>query len=382
MKGPAPKRILFLTRSLNYGGSERQLVSLAKELFRQNESVGVATFYKGGDLRVELEREGIPTFSLDKRGRWDIFRFYFNTIGLLREVEPEILYGFVGTANILSIFLRVLYPKIKIVWGIRASNTDLRLYGWFEQFLYRVEIMFSRFADLIIVNSYAGFDYAKLNGFPTEKMIVILNGIDTAKFYPDASLCGEIRSQWKAGSNEKVIGLVGRLDPLKDHPTFLKAAALYSQERKDVRFVCIGDGPPAYRLQLQELSRDLGLGNCLTWVEARNDLTAVYNALDVATSSSYGEGFSNVIGEAMACGVPCVVTDIGDSSRIVGDTGEIVSARNPEALVDGWRRMFRRLETRPSLQEEVRERIIQHFDLDSLLAKTNSALNSLSPESY
>src|SRR5437773_5818393 len=140
---------MFIVRSLNYGGTERQLGALATALQHKGESVAVATFYPAGPWRKNLETAGVPLYSLGKRGRWD-FRFFFRLIRLVREKRPAILHGYLGTANILTVLLKPLFPGIRIVWSVRASNMDLSRYGWLDRLLYRLECVLSRFADLII----------------------------------------------------------------------------------------------------------------------------------------------------------------------------------------------------------------------------------------
>jgi len=371
-------KIIFLVRSLNYGGSERQVVLLAKGLKERGHSIIVAVFYMEGEFERELNESKVRVHLLEKGGRWDAVGFFFRLGAFIRREKPDVLYSLLAIPNILSLLVKLFCPSIRVVWGLRASNVELKHYDWVIGFSYFLERKLSPFVPTIIVNSRAGQTYAGLKGFPSEKMIVISNGIDTEEFRPDPSVRKRLRELWGVSDSEILIGLVGRLDPMKDHPTFLKAAALLLRERKDVRYVCVGDGLPAYRLQLQELNKDLGLDHWLVWAGARDDMAAVYNAMDFAcSSSSFGEGFSNVIGEAMACGVPCVVTDVGDSAWIVGPTGEVVPIRNPQALVDGWRRMLGRLHDQPSFRLEARDRIVQHFGLESLLVKTESVLRNL-----
>src|SRR6185503_8466487 len=119
--------------------------------------------------------------------------------------------------------------------------------------------------------------------------------------------------------------------------TFLRAAARAAARRSDLRFVCIGDGPSRIRNALGTAAEALGVGQKIVWGRLREDMVAVYNAFDINTlSSAYGEGFPNALGEAMACGVPCVTTDSGDARRVVGDTGVVVPARRPDLLAEGW----------------------------------------------
>ena len=123
---------------------------------------------------------------------------------------------------------------------------------------------------------------------------------------------------------------------MKDYPTFLEAAAIVAGRKQGMRFVSVGAGPPDYAARLREQARRLGLEGKMIWAGPRGDLPSIYNALDLLVSSSaFGEGFSNVLGEAMACGIPCIATDVGDAREILGEAGIVVSRRNPEALADG-----------------------------------------------
>jgi glycosyltransferase involved in cell wall biosynthesis len=371
-------KIIFLCRSLGVGGAERQLVSVSKGLSQLGHTVIVSVFYPGGKLEEDIRDAGIPIISLQKRGRWDVIWFLFRLIKALRKEQPQIIYGYLGMPNILTVLLKPFFAETHIVWGIRASYMDLSRYDWLARLTYRLESILSRFADLIIVNSRAGFDYAAVKGFPEDKMIVIPNGIDTERFCSDLQAGQTIRNEWKIANDEKVIGLVARLDPMKDHHNFLNAAALLKREREDVKFVCIGSGEKNILQKLQGLAKELGLTDNLIWAGLREDMTAVYNALDILCSSSYGEGFSNVIGEAMACGVPCVVTDAGDSAWIVGNTGIVVPPKSPEKLSEGLKVMLRRLEDKGSdIKLEARKRIVSEFNLEKLIQKTSETLEKL-----
>jgi glycosyltransferase involved in cell wall biosynthesis len=210
-------------------------------------------------------------------------------------------------------------------------------------------------------------------------MLVIHNGIDTQRFRLDMAGRYRTRREWGVAAHELLIGLVARLDPMKDHPTFLRAAHLVCNQRNDVRFVCIGNGPAAYKRELQLLAHTLGVNGRLLWIEAFDEMAAAYNAMDLAVSTSNcGEGFSNAVGEAMACGTPCVVTDVGDSARIVGNPEQVVPPGNPRALAAAWQRVLDLQPTqRALLCQASRERIQQEFSLGQLVTKTESALLGL-----
>lgn len=376
--------LLCLTRSLNYGGAERQLGVLASRLKRVGHSVAVATFYGGGPLEQDLVRQGVPIHSLGKRSRWDVPGFFWRLIRLVRRVNPAVVYGFLGSANILAVLLKPLFPSVRIVWGVRASNMDLGHYGWLDRLLFRVECALARCADRIIVNSMAGRDYVAEHGFPTDKLVVIPNGIDTEGFRPDPSARRLVRQDWGIGDDEFVIGLVGRLDPMKDQETFLRAAGLLARQRPDVRFVCVGDGPATRRQVLAALAEDLGLSGRMLWKEAVREIAPVYCALDVLTlSSAFGEGFPNVVAEAMACGTPCVVTDVGDAGRLVGETGLVVPPRDPDALCKAWGEALAWSEDeRAARIRQARERIVRQFTVDRMVEATVKELELVTGKSW
>ncbi|MEG4441366.1 glycosyltransferase [Microcoleus sp. AT9_B5] len=369
------KKVVFLIRDLNYGGAQRQLVTLVKGL-KDYFDITLLYFYPGGGLEKDLNESGVRSICLEKRQRWDVFGFFWRLVKYLRQIQPDVLHGYLGESNLVAIFVKPFFTSTRIVWGIRESNTDPNLYGWLGRFLSQITPILSCFADLIVVNSYAGKTYYITQGYPAKKMVVILNGIDVERFQPDPKAGAKVRKEWGISPDMILIGLVGRLAPMKDHPTFLRAAALMCQERQNVRFVCVGIGPENYAQELYRLTDELDIGDRVIWAGARPDMPAVNNALDIAcSSSSHGEGFANVIGEAMACGVPCAVTDNGDSRLIVGDTGMVVPLSNPHALFLSWMQILS--SDRPQLSIMARQRIIDNFTTKKLHETTETVLRKI-----
>ncbi len=372
-------RVVVLLRRLDIGGAERQLLEFVRALpVERVQGVTLLSFYAGGDLVAETSRiEGLQTISLGKRSRWHVVSFLAHACRTVYRLRPQVLYGYQRIPNELALVIGRLVGA-RVVWGIRQSDVHLRQFDWLSRLLFHVGAYLSRFADLIIVNSESGLRNHAAFGYARDRMVVISNGIDTARFRPDPAAGAALRREWGIVDGVVLVGIVGRLHPVKDHQTFLKAAALVHARQPRTRFVCVGDGPADYRAQLLRLTRDLGLEGHVLW--AGNDLRmpAVMNALDVLCSSSVSEGFSNVIGEAMACGKPSVVTDVGDSARLVADCGAVVPARSPEALAGA-------LETCISFDPEqarltgarARARIEEHFSVERMVHATWSALESL-----
>lgn len=369
------KRILFFIRSLNAGGAERQLVVTAKGLAERGYDVTVLTFYSGGFYADELSGTKVHLLSLHKKGRWDLVAFFCRLISLLRTEAPDTIYSFLGGANIFSILSRPFIPRTRFVWGVRASNMDLDCYDRTSRWSYWVECRLARFADHIVANSHAGLEYAVEHGFPASKMAVIPNGIDTVRFRPDKAAGMLVRKAWGIGDDERLIGLVGRIDPMKGHPTFLDAAALIKDQLPNVRFVCVGNGEAEYENAMRKLAMEMGLKDVLIWAGVRSNMVEVYNAFDIASSSSCSEGFPNIIGEAMACGVPCVVTDVGDSALVVGQAGLVVPPNDCGALCSAWREMLL-FETKEfcAMSVSARDRIMSKFSIRTLLDSTEQVI--------
>jgi glycosyltransferase involved in cell wall biosynthesis len=330
--------VVFLTRSLEAGGAEVQLVSLATALPRDQFAVTVLCFYEIGPLLDILREAGIPVISLRKAGRWDIPRFFARLVRELRALRPDVIHAFLGPPNILAALAKFFLPPMRVVWGVRASNMDLSQYDFTWRLGFAFERWLSSRADLIVANSAAGRDHVRRNGFADTRLTVVPNGIDIKNFDVSRKIRNDIRREWHVADDECLIGVAARLDPMKDHENFLRAAALLATDTPQARFVCIGGDGMADRDGLQRLADELGLGERVIWAGYRQDMAAVLSALDIHTSASaFGEGFSNTVAESMAAGVPNAVTDVGDSSLIVGDTGEVVPPRNPARLADAWR---------------------------------------------
>jgi glycosyltransferase involved in cell wall biosynthesis len=364
--------VLFLTQNLDGGGSQRQLTVLARGLAARGYAVTVAVFYAGGELQAQLERAGVRVVPLGKRGRWHVAGTVASLKTLVREERPIVTHGYLDVPNLLTLVMRYFEPGTRAVWGVRAAYVDWSRYDFLTRLMFRAACVLSRYADLVIVNSLAGRNHHVALGYPAGKTVVVRNGIDTNLFRPDPNARSELRREWRVGESEVLVGLVARLDPLKGHDTFLRAAAKLAARTDGFRFVCIGGGATQYEQKLRLKAASLGLTERIIWAGSRSDMPAVYNALDIAVSTSSGEGFSNVIGEAMSTGVPCVVTATGDSAAIVGDTGAVIPVGDSDALAGAVTTLAERQSA--AARERCRRRIVEHFGLDRLVDETAAVL--------
>jgi glycosyltransferase involved in cell wall biosynthesis len=371
-------KVLFFIRSMVVGGSQRQLTMLARGLAQRGHQVLVAVFYTGGEIDVARHDPSLRVLALEKSGRWDAIGPLARFRRLLLTERPDVLYAFQPTQSVLAALLRPRRCSHRLVLGVRAAGMEMDRYDILSGFAYRLEPWLSRCADLIIANGRAVRVDAIKRGMPGERIVVVPNGIDTETMHPDPPAGRAQRRAWGISEDSFVIGCVARFDPMKDHATFLAAAARFARDHPDARFVCVGDGPARYRDHLRALARSLELDRCLVWAGELNDLKGAYNAFDIATlSSAFGEGFPNVVAESMACGTPLVATDVGDVRLIVGELGEVVLPRRPDLLCSGWTRLRQRLAQNCALRDAARQRIIVNYGVDAMVQRSADILGLL-----
>ncbi|HEX6178380.1 MAG TPA: glycosyltransferase [Thermoanaerobaculia bacterium] len=364
---------MFLTRSLAVGGAERQLAALARGLSAAGHEVSVASLYDEVPLGAGLDDAGVNVHVIGKRSRWDVLSFVRRLVAFVRAWKPDVIHSYLPVPNLIAAVMRPFFRRAPIVWGIRSSDVDLTRFDWLTRATYGIEPLFSKIPALIIMNSSAGREHAIRHGYRPDRIVVIPNGVDTNRFRYDEAGRTRVREEWNVRPDEDLVGLVARIDPLKDHATFIAAAAGVARRVPSTRFVCVGNGPPAEKENLKAQAAALGIGDRVRFHDARTDVAAVYSALDVLCSSSTTEGFPNVIAEAMSCGTPCVVTDAGDSAEIVGDRGIVVPRRDWEAMADG---VVDLLERKPFSRASCRERIEARFSLEALVRRTADAIES------
>lgn len=371
-------RLCFLTRALTTGGSERQLLELVTRLDPREFDVTVLTFYPGGGLASGLPAHpSIKVVSLEKGGRWDLLGFAWRAWRQIRRDRPDLIHGYLGTANELALLLGRL-TGVPVVWRLGAAWMDLSLYDWAWRVAFALGRRLSTGADCIIVNSEASRAHHRAEGWSVDRMVVIHNGFDTTTFRHDPEAGRTVRAAWGIGDDRLLVGLVARLDPIKDHGVFLEAAARVRRRLPGVHFVCVGDGAHDYAMSLQSHATRLGLDGALTWAGARHDMRAVYNACDVVTLCSRGESLPNAIGEAMACEVPCVATRVGDVEALVGDTGILVPSGDPTALAEGLEQLLReRADQRRERGRAARVRIETRFAIERCVGTTTDVLRGL-----
>lgn len=374
-----PLRILFFLRSLGHGGTERQLSVLAKGLHGRGHDIRVVPLYAGGPFAERLSEAGVPVVPLDKSSRWDLWRPHRQLLRLVQDFRPHIVHAFLPAQNMTAALLKGRLHPAKLVLGVRAAFMDLAAYDPVTRLAYAAEARLGRRADLIIANSRAGRDWAVSRGMPVQRLAVIPNGIDTERFQPNAEAGARLRTTLGLQDASPLIAIVGRLDPMKDHETFLAAAAHCRDSLPQARFLVVGPDVAGRAAMLRVQAEALGLGERIVWAGPRDDVAAVWSAADLATlTSAYGEGFPNVVGEAMACGRLVVATETGDAAAVIGTSGAVVPPQQAEALAAAWIAQAARLQQdRTALATAARRRIEENFSETLLIQRTEAELQRL-----
>lgn len=238
----------------------------------------------------------------------------------------------------------------RLMWGVRCSNMDVDRYGRGFRLVLAACARLSSVPAVVVANSEAGRDHHRALGYRPRRFPVILNGIDTDRFRPDDSARHTVRAELGIDQAAPFLIHVARVDPMKDHATLIAAL----EQLPGIGTLAVGAGTenlPA-RPHLHRLGR-------------RDDLPRLFAAADlVVSTSAFGEGFSNVLGEGMAAGLPAIATDVGDARAVIGDCGMVVPPGRAEMLADAVRNYFAlHPSKRADLGRRARARIERHFSL-------------------
>jgi glycosyltransferase involved in cell wall biosynthesis len=329
--------VLCLITALDGGGAEMMLYRLMSQIDRTKFNPQVVSMLECGPVSEKIEALGIPVRSLGMR------QGIPNPFALLRLArwlqadKPDVIQTWMYHADLLGGLAARLVGKTPVSWGIHHS--DLSPEGNPRQTLFTVKACapISRWLPAkIVCCSEASRKVHTAVGYESDKMVVIPNGIDPELFRPNPHARTALRAQLGVPADAPVIGMIGRFHPHKDHYNFIQAAERLHRVHPEVWFVLCGDGVTWDNAQLVKWIEDSGIRARCLLLGTREDIPDVNNVFDVASLSSMGEAAPMVIIEAMACGIPCVVTDVGDAASIVGDTGAVVPRRDPAALAGAW----------------------------------------------
>lgn len=368
-------RIAHVISDLDTGGAEMMLAKLVGAMDRTRFSNAVISLTDRGQLGEQIESSGVAVHTLGMtRGRPDLFALP-RLLRLLKTFRPTIVQSWLYHADLLSTVAVKLSTSPILIWNVRCSDMDLTQYPPLTRWVQRVLAWWSATPAVVIVNSDAGKQQHERVGYRPRRWDVIPNGFDTQRFLPDSSVRAVIRKEWHVSEDAVIIALVARVDPMKDHATFLAAAQEVNRVRKNAHFLLVGKDTQT----LAPAIAAKGLTDRVRVLGYRSDIECLLPGVDVLCLSSIGEGFPNVLGEAMACGVPCVSTDVGDARRIIDDTGLVVPVRDPVSLAHA---MVDLIDRGPAARERLgraaRARIETEYSLARIVDRYAALYSNLS----
>ncbi len=300
---------------------------------------------------------------------------FFKLLRILKKLKPDIVQTWLYHADLLGGLAAKFAGVQKIVWNIRQSNLDAGLNKWHARLTARCCAILSYWLpNDIICNSQTAIQVHQKVGYKKSLFHLIGNGFDLEKFCIDSTAKQlakqSLSKQLNISEKNKLIGLIARFDPQKDHRNFILAASQVLEKLPDTHFILVGS-------KIDDENKTL-----MKWIEQgcskenfhllgeRDDIPRINAALDVACSASLGEGFPNTIGEAMACGVPCVVTDVGDSAYLLGGAGVVVTSANSQELAQAMIELLAKSERhRHKLGKKARQRIEKYFSISTIVAE-------------
>lgn len=333
-------RVMYVISDLSVGGAEMMLYKLLAGTDRTRFEPVVVSLMEGGVLRPRVEALGVEVHTVGVSPKLPTPIDLWRLVRLTRKLRPDLVVGWMYH-SCLAVQLAGLFSKTKAaaLWSIHYSVGSLDAEKRLTAAVIRACARLSRMPSRIIYVSRDGRAKHGPLGFSTENGCVIPNGVDAEAFQPSAESRASVRAELGLDEDTLLVGMVGRYHPMKDHANFLRAAAMLSEKHAGAHFVLVGRGADEDNAELHGLINGLGLAGCTHLLGERHDVPRLTAALDIFSLSSYCESFPNVIGEAMACAVPCAVTDVGDAAWIVGDTGRVVPVRDPRALAKAWAEM-------------------------------------------
>jgi len=366
-------KIVYTIVGLTTGGAEVMLYRILTKINRERFSPSVVCLMDHGTLGDRIEALGIPVYTLGmKAGGIPTPNVIWKLVKIIREIKPDLIQGRMYHGNLAAQFAKVFCGmEIPVFWSIHYSIYSLDAEKKMTQAVIKLGAPISKFAKQVFYVSKISKTQHEALGYDAGNGYVIPNGTDTSLFTPSVEARVSVRQELGLPSTSFLIGSIGRYHPMKDHANFIKAAALFGKNYPDSHFIMAGNQVDFTNKALYQLIEELGIDDRIHLLGERSDMPRLMAALDImASASAYGEAFPNVIVEAMSCGIPCVVTDVGDSGWIVGNTGWVVPPKNPEALAEAWQEAIELgSEGREKLRKAARSRIIECFSLDSIVAE-------------
>lgn len=368
----APIKLCFIVTGLSVGGAELILLRLISKLNRDEFAPSLISLASDGPLVDRFRRLGIEVHSVEiPESRWSLSGLG-RLVRLIRKLDPDLIQGWMYHANLAAQIAKTAGRlRAPVVWNIRGIHTDLRNERFSTAATIWLGARLSYLAKIVINNSHVSVAAHRQHlGYSESNVVVIPNGFDTEEYRPSSDARARLRATLGLTSDARVVGHVARLHPMKDHIALLRAAALLLRHEDNVHFVLMGEGVDSSS-QLSSLAEALGIRSHVHFLGRQESVAPLLPGCDLVTlTSAYGEAFPNALGEAMACGVPCVTTNVGDSAHIVGSTGAVVQPKDIAGLARHWREFLDLpVDVLAERGRQARDRILKEFSVESMVSR-------------
>lgn len=359
-------KVVQIITGLSTGGAETMLLKLLSQLRGSDMKCHVVSLTDKGEIGPRIEALGVPVEALGmRRGGLDIGACW-RLSRRLRELRPDVVHTWMYHADLIGGVAARLTGIRALSWCIRNSDLDPAKSKASTRAVVKLNALLSGMLPArIVCCAESALEVHARIGYARQRMCVIPNGFDVSRFTPSQAARESVRQELGLAEATPLVGLMARYDPQKNHVGFLAAAARVLESRPDTHFVLAGQSVDSSNRELAERVQQLGIGSSLHLLGRREDMPRLVASLDVlASASSYGEAFPNVLGEAMASGVPCAVTDVGDSASIVGDCGREVRANDMDGLAEAIEALLALPpQARADLGHRARQRVVDHFEI-------------------
>ncbi len=372
--------VVHLITALDAGGAQVMLCNLLSKTNREKFEPIVISMVDRGIFGDRIEALDVPLHTLGMNTGKPSITALWKLQQLLRQLQPHVIQSWMYHANIAAELSQLLsFMNIPICWGIHHSIASLESEKKLTIVLIKIGAYLSHLIPKIVFVSQSSQQQHQALGYADRHSQVIPNGFDTSLFIPSPAAKHSLRDNLGLSEDTFLIGAIGRNHPMKDHANFIQAAALLLAHHPKIHFLLIGSGLTNDNSNLVAQIEQLKIQDRVHLLGARSDISQLTSALDICSlSSAYGEAFPLVIGEAMSCGVPCVVTDVGDSAWIVGDTGKVVPPKNAPALAEAWQELVELdLQARTELGKMARQRVIDNFSIELIVDRYEEVYTSL-----
>lgn len=359
---------MHLITGLSTGGAERALFNLLDGGLAEHYDSHVISLSNEGTMGPQIQELGVPVTALGMRVGRPSPSGVVKLRRVARMLRPDLIQGWMYHGNLAATLAGTLVPgRPPVVWNVRQSLYDLAAEKPLTRQVIRVNRWLSIRANKIIYNSRVSRQQHEAFGFAKAPGKTLPNGFDVERSRPDPEKGKSVREELSIAQDALVIGHVARFHPMKDHASFLRAAVQVASIVPAVRFLVVGHGVSPQNPSLAGIVPQ-DLLDRFVFPGERSDINRLMQSMDVLCLSSRSEAFPNVLGEAMACGVPCVTTDVGDSADIVADTGIVVQPLDSEALARGLTAMLEKPDAaRRALGRVARKRVEENYSLMSIV---------------